>query len=265
MGLSELPTLPNRFAEIDGQRVRYTSSGEGKPIVLLPGWGARIESYGVVPSVLSQRFRVIALDLPGFGESPVPNRPWSAHDYADFVAAFLRDLDPGPVALVGHSHGGRVSISFAARYPDRLDKLVLVDSAGIVPPRGLAYHLRVRAVKTGRWLLSAPPLAPIRDRATSALYRAAGSGDYNAAMDPILRATLVRCVNEDLRGLLPTIPVPTLLVWGSNDRDTPLRDAKLIESLMPDAGLVVFEGAGHFSYLERPDQFCRIVGHFVEH
>jgi pimeloyl-ACP methyl ester carboxylesterase len=84
-------------------------------------------------------------------------------------------------------------------------------------------------------------------------------------MDPILRATLVRCVNEDLRGLLPAIRVPTLLVWGSADRDTPLADGQLMERLIPDAGLVVFEGAGHFAYLDRLDQFCRVLTHFVEH
>jgi pimeloyl-ACP methyl ester carboxylesterase len=265
MGLSRPATAGTRVGEIAGRRTRYLEAGEGRPIVLLHGWGGRIESWGVIPAVLAERFRVVALDLPGFGETVGPERPWGPSDYADFVAHFLRERGLGPVTLVGHSHGGRTAISLAARHPELLDKLVLVDSAGIVPRRGPRYYLRVYAVKAARGILALAPLAPIRSRAMEAVYRAVGSADYNAAMDPILRATLVRCVNEDLRRLLPAMKVPTLLVWGSADLDTPLADGKLMERLIPDAGLVVFEGAGHFAYLDRPDRFCRVLTHFVEH
>lgn len=265
MGLSGLPTLEHKRVEIDGRSVRYASAGTGEPIVLLHGWGGRIESWGVIPSVLSQRFRVVAIDLPGFGESPLGEQPWTAIDYADCVAAFLRQLDLAPATLVGHSHGGRVAIALAARQPELIRKLVLVDSAGIVPRRGPRYYLRVYSVKAARKLLAFPLFTPIRDAAMKLVYRAVGSSDYNAAMDPVLRATLVRCVNQDLRHLLPEIKAPTLLVWGSADLDTPLEDGKLMEQRIPDAGLVVFEGAGHFSYLDHLDQFCRVLGHFVEH
>lgn len=96
------------------------------------------------------------------------------------------------------------------------------------------------------------------------VYRAVGSADYNAAENPILRATLVKVVNDDLRPILPRIAAPTLLIWGTQDRDTPLADGRLMERLIPDSGLVEFVGAGHFSYLDQLDKFCRVVTHFVE-
>lgn len=265
MGLSGLPTLEHRILDVDGRPVRCAVAGTGPPVVLLHGWGARIESWGLVPAILAERFTVVAVDLPGFGETPLGERPWGVTDYADFVERLLETLRLGPVTLVGHSHGGRVSIALAARHPTLIGKLVLVDSAGIVPRRGPRYYARVYAVKAARRFLSLPIFAPIRARAMGLVYRAVGSRDYNDAGDPVLRATLVRCVNEDLREKLPRIAVPTLLVWGSADLDTPLADGKLMERLIPDAGLVVFDGAGHFSYLDRTDQFCRVVTHFVEH
>ncbi|HLZ07164.1 MAG TPA: alpha/beta hydrolase, partial [Chloroflexota bacterium] len=96
-------------------------------------------------------------------------------------------------------------------------------------------------------------------------YRAVSSSDYVAAVNPILRATLVKVVNDDLRPFLPRIKAPTLLIWGTEDRETPLADGRLMAELIPDAGLVELAGSGHFSYLEQPDRFCRILTHFVEH
>ncbi len=263
MGI-RLPVPRGKTVEIDGLPVHYADAGEGTPIVLLHGWGGQIASFGPIPSILGSRFRVVAVDLPGFGSTPLPATPWGTFDYAHCLALFLRKCDLAPCTLVGHSFGGRVSLALAARHPDLVNKLVLVDSAGIVPRRGPRYYLRVWTVKATRRVLSLPVLGRIREPVLSRLYRLAGSSDYNAAQDTILRAILVKVVNEDLRRLLPEIKAPTLLVWGDRDQDTPLADGRLMERLIPDAGLVVFEGAGHFSYLDRLDDFCRVVTHFVE-
>jgi pimeloyl-ACP methyl ester carboxylesterase len=89
-----------------------------------------------------------------------------------------------------------------------------------------------------------------------------GSADYRAATG-VMRGTLVRIVNEDLRSLLPDIRIPVLLIWGDQDTETPIADGRLMERLIPDSGLVVFEGAGHYAYLEQPGRFCRIVEVFL--
>ena len=251
------------MVEIDGQPIHTAKVGEGQPIVFLHGWGGEMASFGPIPSILADRFQVVAVDLPGFGKSPLPSQPWGTADYADFVASFLRATEAAPATLVGHSFGGRVSLSLAARYPDLVSKLILVDSAGIVPRRGPGYYLRVSAVKVTRRAFSLPGIGAFKEPVMRRVYRAVGSSDYNAASDPTLRAIFVKVVNEDLRELFPRIQAPTLLIWGDRDQDTPLADGKLMEKLIPDAGLVVFEGAGHFAYLDRVDQFCRVVAHFV--
>ncbi len=252
--------------EVEQLPLHYvTTVGAGQPVVLLHGWGGQIASFGPIPDILGSRFRVVAVDLPGFGATPLPSSPWGTLDYADFMVSFLRQSELAPCTLVGHSFGGKVSLALAARNPELVSKLILVDSAGIRPPRGPGYYARVGLVKGARRLLSLPGAGAIREPSLTRLYRMLGSSDYNAAVNPILRATFVRVVNEDLRHLLPSIKAPTLLIWGDRDRDTPLADGRLMERLIPDAGLVVFEGAGHFAYLDRIDQFCRVVAHFVEH
>jgi pimeloyl-ACP methyl ester carboxylesterase len=265
MGRSDAPTRETQILDVDGRPTRVAQVGTGAPIVLLHGWGGRIESWGAVPAILGRRFRVVAVDLPGFGETPLGDRPWGNADYAAFVAALLRRLDPGPVTLVGHSHGGRIALALAAREPALVSKLILVDSAGVVPRRTVGYHAKVYGVKAARRFLAWPVFGYIRARGMRLAYSLVGSKDYNAAGDPVLRQTLVRCVNDDLKHLMPDVGAPTLLIWGSADHDTPLADAKIMERLIPDAGLVIFDGAGHFSYLDRTDQFCRVVTHFVEH
>lgn len=265
MSRNKSPTLEKHTRDVTGLPVSYVDLGNGKPIVLLHGWRGEIASFGPILAILAERFRVVALDLPGFGQTPLPTRPWSTFDYGDLVAGFIRQLGLEAPILVGHSFGGKTSLTVAARYPELVGKLVLVDSSGIVPRRGAGHYLKVYGVKSARKMLSLPGLRIFREPLLNRLNRAVGSSDYQAATDPILRATFVKVVNEDLRHLLPTIRASTLLIWGSADTDTPLADGQLMEKLIPDAGLVVFEGAGHFAYLDRLDHFCRVVSHFVEH
>lgn len=264
MGLGSLSALVGKTQLVDGTPVHYVEGGRGEPIVLLHGWGAEIASFGQLPAFLSERFRVVAVDLPGFGESPLPRRPWGTADYAGCVVGLIEKLGLGPCTLVGHSFGGQIGMYLAATRPELVRKLVLVDSAGIRGRHDLRYTLRVYAYKAARLVLSLPIGERCRERFLGSVRARLGSTDYHAAASPILRATLVTIVNEDQQERLPRIKAPTLLVWGSEDKDTPVAEARIIERLIPDAGLVLFEGAGHFSYLDRFDQFCRVVTHFVE-
>ncbi len=235
--------------------------GSGAPLLLLHGWGASKE----LMTPLAQRlhgYRIVAPDLPGFGATPPPREAWGVDEYAAWVITLLDRLGIERTHIVGHSNGGRVAIALAAGHPGRVERLVLTDSAGIRPRHGLTYRWRVatfkmlRAASLWRWL----PMA-VRDMARR---RAAlrGSTDYRAASGT-LRASMVRLVNADLRPQLSRLATSTLLIWGARDQDTPLSDARAMERLIPDAGLVVFEGSGHFAYAEEPDRFCRIVDVFL--
>ena len=255
------PDLRPMYLDLAGARVWYEAAGGGRPVLLLHGWGANAAAMRPIFDALRPDHAVYALDFPGFGQSPLPPAAWGVGEYAALAIAFLDSLGVSKADVVGHSFGGRVGIKLAAKWPDRVERLVLVDSAG-VPPTATPGRAALRAgLRAGRAILSAPGLGTLKEKAEAMARDRLGSTDYRSAGP--LRETFVKVVAEDLRPYLPEIKAPTLLVWGENDQDTPLADAKAMESSIPDAGLVVLKGAGHFSYLDRPADFARIVRNFL--
>jgi pimeloyl-ACP methyl ester carboxylesterase len=243
-------------------RPAYIRHGTGPPVLLLHGWGLRGDLWQRVMDGLEDNFDLIAPDFPGFGATEAPPAPWGVSDYMNWIIALLDELGIQRASVIGHSFGGRVAIKLAALHPERVEKLVLTDAAGIRPRRTLAYHLRVRVFKATRWL-SRPSLAPEPLRAWAAARVASqGSADYQAASGTV-RGSFVRVVNEDLRQYLPRIQAPTLLIWGERDEDTPLSDGQLMEKLIPDAGLVIFPDTGHMAYLYQSARFNVIVKTFL--
>jgi pimeloyl-ACP methyl ester carboxylesterase len=236
-------------------------TGSGPALLLLHGWGARKELMTPITERL-QGYRTIVPDLPGFGATAAPPQAWGVDEYAAWVIALLDRLGVERAHIVGHSNGGRVAIALAAAHPHRVARLVLTDSAGIRPRHGLMHRSRVGTFK----LLRAASRRPWLPRALreAAARRAAlrGSEDYRAASGTV-RASMVRLVNADIRPELSRLTVSTLLIWGGRDQETPLRDGRLMERLIPDSGLVVFDGCGHFAYAEEPDRFSRIVDVFL--
>ena len=215
------PALPTQFTTVLGLRTRHLVRGDGPPVLVLHGWGASIEAVYPIVTGLSPVATVHALDLPGFGESDPPPRPWGVEDYQAFVGAFMDALEIEAPTIVGHSNGGRIAIRMAATEPVRASRLVLVDSAGIRPKRTLGWYRRVGMAKIGKY--AARFLGSPGERLRTLLVGRAASADYLAA--GAMRPTLVKLVNADLRPFMPSIGVPTLLVWGAQDTDTPLEVA----------------------------------------
>ncbi len=248
---------------VNGLRVAYRETGRdlpGVPVVVLHGWGCSSESVVSIQRCLETAHPTLAPDLPGFGESDAPPEAWGSTEYAALVTAWLGELGVERASFVGHSFGGKVAIVIASGTPALVERLVLVNSAGIRARQGPSYRARVLAFKTARHLIGAAPL-PGKPAMQEWLARRFGSDDYRQA--GALRDTLVRVVNEDLQQLLPRIAAPTLLIWGDQDDATPPENARSMEREIPDAGLVTFPGAGHFAYLDDPGRFCRVVGNFL--
>lgn len=244
----------------DGITLRYTDCGEGQPLFLLHGWGCDGAIFDFAQPWLTERFRVLTFDLAGFGRSEEPRDTWGVEEYTRSVEAVARHEGIERPILVGHSFGGRVSILFASR--NATCKAILVDAAGVKPKRSFAYYRKVYTYKLIKRVL---PLVAGRARAERIIdrYRSkSGSSDYNNA-SPRMRAILSKCVNEDLCRAMPSIKAPTLLFWGENDTATPLADAKKMERLIPDAGLVAVKGAGHFSFLENRGLFIGVMESFL--
>jgi pimeloyl-ACP methyl ester carboxylesterase len=250
------------FLEVDGLRVNVERAGAGPALLLLHGWGGSARSFAPIMPDLIRSFDACTFDFPGFGLSALPNDAWGMQDYVRFVRHLMARLGIERAHLLGHSHGGRVGIALAAQAPEAVDRLVLVDSAGIRPPRTLALRTRGLVARTGRRLLAHPLAGEPGRRALVALYRRLGMTDY-ANAGP-LRATFVRIVNEDLSGLLPSITVPTLVIWGGRDRETPLWMGEQMARAIPNARLCLLPQAGHFSYLDDPRTFEQHVLGFLQ-
>lgn len=246
---------------IDNLNINYLDVGEGKCIVLFHGWGANKEAFTPIINKLSAYMRVVALDFPGFGKSSEPQDVWDVEKYADFMKKFIKEAECEGAIWLGHSFGGRVIIKLFEKMDVKPSKIVLVDAAGIKPKRGVDYYLKVYSYKLGKKILKLPVIN--KTGLYEKLVKNAGSSDYKV-LSGNMRATMSKVVNEDLRAHLPGISVPTLLIWGDMDTATPLSDAKIMESLIPDSGIVVLEGAGHFSYLDRPQKFFAALEYFVK-
>jgi pimeloyl-ACP methyl ester carboxylesterase len=244
--------------EVAGQRARVVETGFGTPVVVLHGWGGRIESMTPVIECLRSSFRVIAFDLPGFGHSPAPEGAWGTGDYASFIKDALAGMDVTRAHFVAHSFGAKTSLYIAATYPQLVNKLLLVGASGLRSAPSMKARAKRAASKSARFAgkLGAPGRS-IRDAA----YKKLASEDYRNAGP--MRPTFVKVVNEDLSDLLPSISASTLLIWGSEDDAAPVQHGRKMEEAIPDAGLVLFEGAGHFAYLDEPQRFCRVARHFL--
>jgi len=241
-------------------QVNYIRKGSGQPIVFLHGWGAEISTFNLLIDELSKSNDVIAIDFPGFGKSEEPKRAWNLDDYANMTYAFIQSLNIEKPTLIGHSFGGRVSIKLSQMMT--LNKIILINSAGIKPKRKFSYYVRVYGYKFFRNVASLPLIKWILKEPLEAYREIYSSSDYKQAT-PVMKQILSKVVNEDLKHVLSKIDVPVLLIWGDQDTSTPLEDAKIMEQLIPDAGLVVFEGAGHFSYVEQPARILTIIRTFV--
>ncbi len=247
--------------EIFGRTVSYIDSdpdnAAGKPVVLfLHGWGAPAATYKLLLDHLAGYCRVVAPDLAGFGGSAEPERAWCVDDYVDWTVAFAAALGLEKVVLMNHSFGGRISIKLLARrpLPFAVTKAVFMDAAGIKPRRTAKYYIKVYSYKLMKRLFPAY---------AQKMRGKVGSADYRQASD-IMRRTMSVCINEDLTPYLADNPVSTLLIWGEADTATPLRDAKIMEQKIPDAGLVTLAGAGHFAFAERWGQCRRVLDSFLK-
>ena len=243
------------------KKVFIDVTGEGEPVFLLHGWGCTHDIFANLQNLLSQKYKVYNFDFPGFGESEEPDSVWGTENYTQMIERFVADNAIVSPALVGHSFGGRISIIYASR--NDVSRLVLTDAAGIKPKRPFKYYYKVYSFKLLKWLCNTFLTKKRAAKIIEARRKGAGSSDYNNAT-PMMRAILSKVVNEDLTHLLPSIKAPTLLFWGNMDTATPLSDAKTMERLIPDAGLVIAHGTGHFSFLENAGLFASVIKSFFK-
>ena len=212
---------------------------------------------------MCQDFKVYLVDVVGFGKSDLPEHPLNSDDFGNFLKEFLEKLNIVNPILIGHSNGGRCIINAVGRGIVSARKVILIDSAGLKPKRSFKYYLKVGFFKTGKAILNLLPNTKKIKKFKEKLRNNVGSSDYQASAN-VLKETMKIILNEDCTNLLPNIKVPTLLIWGSLDRATPIKDAKKMEQLIPDCGLVEYPNSTHFSYLENINNCNLVLNEFLK-
>jgi len=258
-----------KSAVIFGAKIHYVEAGDAKnpKVVLLHGLGASISSWQLNIAALSQKYHVIALDQVGFGKSDKPMLKYRVGTYTDFLDKFLSELKIEKASLIGNSLGGWIAADFALKYPAKVEKIVLADTAGLKPNLvdfnriyALNFSTRdeiralVKLVFYNQTLFGSEAFVDESLR----LRVAAGDGyTINSLIDSIKR-------EEDfLNGRLGGIKQPTLIVWGKQDGLLPLADGEKFDKEIPNSELIVFDRCGHVPQVEKAADFNKQVLEFL--
>lgn len=239
-------------------------SGEKTTLLLLHGWGQTSENLQPLAELLTSVSTPHLVDLPGFGQSSIPNDIWSAFDYADEMIRHLDQQNIGKISLLGHSFGGKVAMCMAIRYPERVNKLILLAPSGLRPRRTFPKKIRIQCITTTGKLIKSYDRLAGTNHFTKHFIPRFGSADYknNEAMRPIL----VRSINEDLTHEITKIQCKTLILWGNKDKETPPEMGNRLHHLIPHSQLYPFPNHDHFLHQDVGAHLCAtyILRFFME-
>lgn len=244
---------------VNGLMTDYYSIGKGPTVLLLHGWGDSKATFQAIVSRLKDDYRMVALDLPGFGATSPPDKDWGLSDYAKFVARFCDKLQLKPMVVIGHSNGGAIALRAVSTGELSPDRLVLLASAGLRAEhktRRKALRLLAKAVKLPVLLLPASWQRNLKKRA----YALIGSDLFVVEN---LQGTFKRIMTDDVREDAEKIDIPSLLLYGSNDSVTPPADGEILSDRLHEGKLVVSPGAGHFLHHEKPEEVNRLIEEFL--
>lgn len=249
---------------IDGLEMKYrvTEPENFKETILIfHGWGATSFSWhNPAYSLAESGFKVIAVDLPGFGESPAPEDIWGTEEYVNHLVSFCKKLDLNHFILLGHSFGGALATKLTFKHPEMVEKLILCDAVTIRKER-LNFRQKT-ASKLSKWGSKIVAKTPLYSFCERIAYKLAGSYDYYKA-NPIMREIFKKIVVDDMSELAKQIKKPCLIIWGEKDMATPLEDAFVLNELIEGSYLKVINGARHNPYRTHQDQVVKIITKFL--
>ena len=253
----------------DGIDVGLRLNGNtGRGLLLLHGWKCSAELMAGIQDCFAPYMRTVALDFPGHGDlgkAKPPKSVWGIPEYAALVSSIIEKYHLAPCDIIAHSFGCRVALFIAASKPQVIGRLILTGAAGI-PNRmtkNANGHNSYRILKQGINIVDKLHLfskkVPIWREGLVQRY---GSEDYKA-LTPHMREVFKKVISFDVTPLLTKVKAPTILYWGTNDHETPLWMGRMMEKEIPDAALILEEGASHFAFLERKSSFLRISEEFL--
>jgi pimeloyl-ACP methyl ester carboxylesterase len=271
-----------RWVEVDGCPVNTIDLGSGPPLVFIHGLSGSWPNWLEQLPVFAAEHRVIAMDLPGFGHSPMPQAEISIAGYARAIDSLLGTLEVSAAVLAGNSMGGFIAAELAISFPQRVERLVLVSAAGLSTHQewraelalpGLRRFERVVAASAA-WAATRSDVLMRRPRLREAalnlvvrhptqLPSAVAAEQVRGAGKPGFTQALAATIGYDLHDRFGEIACPTLIVWGENDWLISVGDADVFAELIPGSRRVIFEDTGHMAMLERPAAFNALLRDFL--
>ena len=245
---------------VDQLAVNYELKGKGKLVLLLHGWGDDYNTFSHLINSLSLSYKVVALDLPGFGGTQMPSQTWNLDNYSNFVSSFLTKLKLGnPYAIIGHSNGGAVAIRALSLNQLKTEKLVLLASAGIRNKKSLRQNLIKIVAKVGKLTTFWLPLE-LKQKLRLKLYGTIGS---DLLVVPHLQETFKQTVKQDIQAEASKLSVETLLIFADKDKAIPLSDGQLFSKLIKNSRLEIIRSSDHFIHHDKADQVERLIMEFI--
>jgi len=250
--------MEEKFLQVNGLKIFTRIAGEGSPFLILHGWGRGLVSWIEIQDELSKYFKVITLDLPGFGKSDMPPVGWAVQDYSQFISDFIEKIGIDNFCLLGHSFGGSITIKIAVQSPEKIQRLILVDSAGRRPKKSFSKKILTPTLPIFKIFSFLPGYKLLRKGFYKFILR---STDYLKAKG-VMKETFKKVIAEDLSHLWRRINLPTLIIWGKGDKATPLKDAYSMEANIKNSVLKTFN-CGHCPHHEAPNLLVKTILDFL--
>jgi pimeloyl-ACP methyl ester carboxylesterase len=244
----------------DSLPTNYQIDGNGKVIVLVHGWADSLVTFKELQKQLGKKYKVITLDLPGFGNTSTPTEVWGLDNYASFVNSFLKKIGENNIyAFIGHSNGGAILIRGISQGILKSEKLILLASAGIRSEDKARKTFLTIGAKVAK-VITAPLPKSTKLKLRKKAYGAIGSEIFVAEH---LQETFKRVVSADVQSDAALIKIPTLLIYGNKDESTPARYGEKLKNAIPNARLEIIEGVGHFVHHDAQQRVGNLITEFL--
>lgn len=243
-------------------KIYYEKIGNSKnTILILPGWGNTRHTFDNIINKLKKDNTIYIIDYPGFGYSPAPQKELTIYNYSEMVYSFIEEKNLSNLIIIAHSFGGRISSILLGKYHLKIKKLILIDVAGI---KKINIVLKIKTLYY-KFLKLLTNLLPTEKKykVRRKLFLKYSSQDYLSLPNNMYN-TFKNIINENLYKYYKRIHNNTLIIWGKNDKDTPVKNAKKLKKYIKKSTIILFNNAGHFSYLDKEKETINLINNFIK-
>ncbi len=250
------------YYKYHGNSLYYEKYGNSNNIILiLPGWGNTRNTFKKMIDKLKENYTIYIIDYPGVGNSPPPKKDLTIYDYSELIYSFIDEKKLYNLTIISHSFGGRISSILLGKYHLNINKLILIDVAGI-KRINIKTKIKIYLYKLLKFLTNFLPLEK-KYKTRRYLYLKYSSRDY-LSLPTSMYKTFRNIIKENLYKYYKKIKIPTLIIWGEKDIDTPLRDAKTLHRIIKKSELIIWKNASHYSYLDNHKKTIDSINNYIK-